>query len=196
MRRTICWMLLGLLTAAGAVTATQAAKRAPAASRQSNRIPEDEEIWGYLHGYRTRNDLSQVTPKPFHVAWAGSPLCARPNAVLHSPHGEHWIHVFASSGARGPLTTGKGSYPVGAVILKQKFLDAKGTKTDFYTGMRKREKGYHPGGGDWEYFMLDSQRSMVLARGKIDSCVGCHDQYRSTDFVSRRYLTGKEDTAW
>ena len=187
-------LLLGLSVAlaALAVTATRAAKP----TRPESRVTEDEEIWAALNGYGSQGTLTRVTPAPFHVSWAGSPLCARPNQVLHSPHGEHWIHVFANAAAKGPVTSGKGTYPEGALLLKEKFLDAKGTKTDFFTGMRKREKGYHPAGGDWEYFVLDARRQMVLARGKIDSCVGCHAQYKGTDYVSRRYLTGKPDSSW
>jgi hypothetical protein len=143
-----------------------------------------------------RKEMARVTAKPYRVNWAGSPLCARPNSIPHSPHGEHWIHVFVSPGGTNAMTTGKGTYPVGTVILKQKFLDAGGTNTDFYTGMRKRERGYNPELGDWEFFTLDRGGYMVTARGKIESCMDCHTKYKTTDFVSRRYLTTKEGAGW
>ncbi len=154
-------------------------------------FPEDEKIWDYLIHHR--KEMIRITQKPQRVYWAGSPLCARPNYIPHSPHGEHWIHVFISPGGSNAMMTGKGMYPVGTVILKQKFLDAAGTNTDFYTGMRKRERGYNSELGDWEFFTLDRGGDMVTARGKIESCMDCHAKYKATEFVSRRYLTSKDD---
>ncbi|HUR47683.1 MAG TPA: cytochrome P460 family protein [Candidatus Saccharimonadales bacterium] len=156
--------------------------------------PEDEKIWAYLMQHR--REMTRVTSKPYRVEWAGSELCARPNSIPHSPHGEHWIHVFVTPGGTNAMATGKGTYPIGTVILKQKFLDDRGTNTDFYTGMRKREAGYNPQVGDWEFFTLDRGGHMVTARGKIESCMDCHTKYKSTDFVSRRYLTSTADLGW
>src|SRR5258706_604029 len=89
----------------------------PAAERQ---IPEDEKIWSYLT--RHRQEMVRVTQKPYRVNWAGAMLCARPNSIPHSPHGGHWIHVFVSPGGTNAMATGKGAYPEGTIILKQKFL--------------------------------------------------------------------------
>jgi hypothetical protein len=157
-----------------------------AASAAERQIPEDEKIWDYL--MRHREKMVRVTQEPHRVAWEGVTLCQRPNVIPHTPHGEHWIHVFVSPGGADALTTGKGAYPEGTVILKQKLLDAKGTKTDFYTGMRKRERGYNSELGDWEFFMLDAGGHTVTARGRIESSMDCHAKYKATDFVSRRYL--------
>ena len=86
------------------------------------------------------------------------------------------------------MSTGRGTYPLGTIILKQKLFDAESKRVDFYTGMRKREKGYNPQAGDWEFFALDRKARMVTARGKIESCIGCHQAYAESDYVSRRYL--------
>ena len=72
--------------------------------------------------------------------------------------------------------------------MKEKYLDEKATKTEFFTGMLKREEGYNPEAGDWEFFMLDAPGKMVMARGRIESCVECHQKYAATDFVARDYL--------
>jgi hypothetical protein len=160
----------------------------------SRGISEDEKIWDYLMQHR--KEMARVTEKPYRVNWTGAPLCIRPTSISHSPHGEHWIHVFVSPSGTNAMATGKGTYPIGTVILKQKFLDAEGTKTDFYTGMRKQESGYNPELGDWEFFTLDSGGHTVTARGKIESCMDCHTKYKAADFVSRRYLTSKEDAGW
>ena len=31
----------------------------------------------------------------------------------------------------------------------------------------------------------------VLARGRIDSCIECHQQYAATDYVTRAYMKSK-----
>jgi hypothetical protein len=138
-----------------------------------------------------RPAMVRVTEEPFRVVWGGLELCNRP--AMRAPHEDHWIHVFISPGGTNAMRTGKGTYPVGTVILKQKFLDGAGTKTDFYTGMRKREAGYNPELGDWEFFALDLTGETVIARGKIESCMDCHSKYAKTDFVSRSYLAKPAD---
>jgi hypothetical protein len=67
-------------------------------------------------------------------------------------------------------------------------LDSEAKQTEFYTGMRKREKGYNPTYGDWEFFTLDKTGTKVNAGGKIDSCMDCHANRKETDLVSRKYL--------
>jgi hypothetical protein len=111
-----------------------------------------------------------------------------PPGRLFTPHDEFWIHVFINPEAADIIKSGKGVYPEGTIILKQKFLDAEAKQTEFYTGMRKREKDYNPRYGDWEFFTLDQAGTKVTARGKIDSCMDCHANWKETDFVSRKYL--------
>ena len=92
--------------------------------------------------------------------------------------------------------SGKGKYPKGTIILKQKFTDEAAKNTEFYTGMRKRQAGYNPEAGDWEFFTLNRSGHTVTARGKIESCMDCHTKYKATDFVSRRYLGTEADSGW
>jgi hypothetical protein len=143
---------------------------------------------------RHRGRMTRVTKRPYRVYQPGALLCAQPNAAPHSPHGDHWIHVFVSHEGRTAMKTGKGGYPVGSLILKQKFLDASGKRTDFYTGMRKREPRFNPKLGDWEFFTLDSSAKKVTSQGKIAACMDCHRQYAKTDYVAREYLTLREQS--
>jgi hypothetical protein len=59
--------------------------------------------------------------------------------------------------------------------------------------MLKREKGYHPEVGDWEFFVLNSNRTRVTELGRIESCIDCHTGYKNRDFVSRDYLARTGD---
>jgi hypothetical protein len=133
---------------------------------------------------KIRDKLVRVTDKARHVSNLNTSVCDAPEGLLFTPHDEFWIHVFINPEAADIIKSGKGTYPEGTIILKQKFLDAEAKQTEFYTGMRKREKDYNPGYGDWEFFTLDSAGTKVTARGKIDSCMDCHANWKETDFVS------------
>jgi hypothetical protein len=78
-------------------------------------------------------------------------------------------------------------FPVGSVVLKQK-LDAANAQTAIlYTGMLKRDKGYNPECGDWEFFTLGGDVRTVTSRGRLESCMSCHRNYAQSDFVSKQY---------
>jgi hypothetical protein len=131
----------------------------------------------------------RVTGRPVRIEFQRRILCAKRN-VPNGPHGDHWIDVFVTEEGAATMRSGKGVYPQGTIILKQKYADAAGTKTDLFTGMLKREKDYHPEVGDWEFFVLNSNRTRVTELGRIESCIDCHVAYKHRDFVSRDYLTG------
>jgi len=150
------------------------------------------------HMARSRPHMIQVTGEPTMVLDPRDIVSCQPPWVIPStPHGTYWIHVFINPEAADIIKSGKGTYPEGTIILKQKFLDAEAKQTEFYTGMHKREQGYNPALGDWEFFTLDKTGTKVTARGKIDSCMDCHANFKQTDFVSRKYLretAGKSGT--
>lgn len=138
-----------------------------------------------------KDNLVRVTRAPFHVIDPAAAGCRPQTALPSNPHGGHWIDVYVTRAGRAPLVSGKGIYPEGSVILKQKLIDADGTKTDLFTGVLKREKGYNLQVGDWEFFVLDGKASAITASGKLRSCSACHEAYAATDYVSRSYLTRK-----
>jgi Cytochrome P460 len=131
--------------------------------------------------------LVRVTREPFPAAPQVMAYC-RSAIQSQSPHDGHWIHVFVSSRGYDTMKTGKGIYPRGTVILKEKFADADGKEPVLFTGMLKREKGYAPDVGDWQFFVLDADATFADT-GDMRSCIKCHVPYRKTDFVARNYLT-------
>ena len=78
-------------------------------------------------------------------------------------------------------------FPPGTVILKQKFRDAAVLEPLLYTGMLKREKGYNPACGDWEFFAVTGDGKSVTERGRVSSCMACHRRYSKSDFVTKEY---------
>ncbi|HXB59867.1 MAG TPA: hypothetical protein VNU95_09890, partial [Candidatus Acidoferrales bacterium] len=59
---------------------------------------------------------------------------------------------------------------------------------ELFTGMIKREVGYNPECGNWEFFTLPGDASKISARGKIQNCMECHKAYKSSDFVTKAYV--------
>ena len=106
-----------------------------------------------------------------------------------NPHIDKFINVFVNdAGRRAMLEELKPRFPVGSLIVKEKLPSRAAAEPELLTAMYKREAGYDPEGGDWEYMVLDGRGTEVKARGKLESCRACHQSVAHTDFVSRNYL--------
>lgn len=150
--------------------------------------------------------LYQITDVPFRMNrefsglclpalddWPGADGSPPKNAAPKDagPHSDYYCHIFINDLGLPTMKTGKGEYPIGTVIVKQKFYDPEGTRTEFFTLMRKREDGYDPDNGNWEYSTVDQTATKILSRGRTESCIGCHSDYTETDYVTRTYLNPK-----
>ena len=101
-----------------------------------------------------------------------------------------YIMVYVNKlGSRAMLHDKKPDFPVGSVIVKEKHPNPKSATPELLTVMRKREKGFNPTHGDWEYLVLDGAAKKITSSGKLQNCQKCHERWKSTDFVSREYLS-------
>ena len=81
--------------------------------------------------------------------------------------------------------------PAGTVVVKEKYPEySPNTPPVAVAAMVKREPGYDPENGDWEYAYEqrwpEAERKVV--RGKLRSCIDCHQGARDTDYLFRPYL--------
>jgi hypothetical protein len=106
----------------------------------------------------------------------------------HSPHEAISIHVYVTPEGEQTLRGGTPEYHVGTILLKEKLIGELERRTELFTGMLKRESGYNPDCGDWEFFTIDGSASRVTARGRIDSCMECHSGYKDSGYVVRDYM--------
>jgi hypothetical protein len=53
--------------------------------------------------------------------------------------------------------------------------------------MLKREQGYFPETGDWEFFTVDAAADKIAERGKLANCAACHQDYADKDYVTKVY---------
>jgi hypothetical protein len=137
---------------------------------------------------------ARVNPEPtiFHRVLAAA--CGRPTAEQfrrerENVHLEKFVNVYVNdAGRRAMLEELRPRFPAGSLIVKEKLPARDAAEPELLTAMYKREAGYDPEGGDWEYLVLDGRGQEVQARGKLESCRACHQASANTDFVSRDYL--------
>lgn len=153
------------------------------ASAAMTAAPTDEELLQYIRGRRT---LERVTPAMVDMAPAVATRCSI-NAILNkNPHQKAKFHTFANTPAVLPLFDPWGKFPPGSLLVKEKF--GSDGKTQLFTGMWKREAGYFPELGDWEFFTVDAKAGKISERGKLTSCAACHADMEKGDFVARDYI--------
>ena len=63
-------------------------------------------------------------------------------------------------------------FAVGSVLVKKHALAAASAPGPTFA-MTKREPGFYPEGGDWEYLVLDAE-GRLEDRGKLALCARCH----------------------
>jgi len=138
---------------------------------------------------------TRVNPEPavFHSHIAIQ--CALPTAEQRrleyekNPHRDKFVTVYVNDAGRRAMSEElRPRFPVGSLVVKEKLNARDSSEPELLTAMYKREAGYDPEGGDWEYLVLDGRGKEVRARGKLESCRACHQAYPGTDFVSRNYL--------
>ena len=106
-----------------------------------------------------------------------------------NPHRDKFITVYVNDIGRHAMMQEKvPRFPQGSVIVKEKLPSQDSSTPELLTAMTKREPGYDPQNGDWEYMALDGTGKSVQARGKLESCQACHMMVKATDYVSRNYL--------
>lgn len=82
-------------------------------------------------------------------------------------------------------------FPVGTIIVKEKFRLPEGGELTFTALgiMIKREAGFNPEGGDWEYIYWEPPDAPVTGVAQMAHCQSCHIEQRDTDSVFRPYVT-------
>ncbi len=145
-------------------------------------MPEDKAFSAY-------RKWDRVTPKPVKMPASLSADCAPANTP-GDPHADKFINVFVNKmGRDSMLKEKKPQFAEGTIIVKEKLAVPNSAKPELMTAMVKREEGFNPAAGDWEFFVLKSPEKIVLERGKLSHCQSCHSSAKQTDYVFRRYLS-------
>lgn len=99
--------------------------------------------------------------------------------------------VFVNEVGKGRLLKGGVTpFPVGTILVKEKHKGSDANSSELLTVMVKREKGFAPDNGDWQYLVLDGF-AKAIQKGDTTTCVKCHASVRENDFVYADYLPKK-----
>ena len=143
---------------------------------------------------KDRTQWTQVNDKPFYISSQVNQLCAMPTADTYdrerkrNPHVSTFITVYVNNIGRKAMFAKNPRFPEGSIIVKEKIRDYEARTPVLYTIMRKRESGYNPKLGDWEFLVVGPNGSEVLGKGRLENCQGCHHNTPESDFVFRTYV--------
>lgn len=140
---------------------------------------------------------TQVNAEPYHISTELDSLCRAPMSEDYkmiadrsgNPHIVPSIIVYVNNAGKQAMFAKQPHFPEGSVIAKQK-LGAfyERNKPLLYTVMRKRERGYNPTVGDWEFLVYAADGKQLQASGKLENCQVCHVGKKDSDFVFRPYV--------
>ena len=169
------FLFLPALATLGCIETTHSSPRAPESDLAS------------LAKYR---QWALVNPTPQLMEPLAAISCVMiPGREEASPHLRKYISVFVNPiGREAMMTKQTPKFPLGSMIVKEKLGSADSTTPEMLTAMIKREPGYNPENGDWEYLVLDGAASRIVEQGKLTRCSGCHRSYAQSDFITRTYL--------
>jgi hypothetical protein len=149
-----------------------------------------------------------ATRSPIDVSPHVSAACRAPVPVEHNwaevggenrhgPHFKHTIVVRISPEQAEEFKTLNAPLSVGTIVVKEKHADglAKGPPNE-YGAMIKHEPGYDPQHGDWEYIYVEREPEKKVTRGRLESCINCHEHAKNRDYVFRTYLKADGVADW
>lgn len=160
-------------------------------SSSANIRMTDDHDSNRVSGYKS---WVRVNPKPLKLPAALNVLCAAPPSASridasNNPHGQKYFTVYVNDVGQPAMTAqAKPHFPQGSIIVKEKLPDERATAPELLTVMIKREAGFNPQSGDWEYLVFDGTATKIAGRGKLESCQSCHAMNKATDYVFRSYL--------
>jgi hypothetical protein len=138
-----------------------------------------------------------ATPKPVRVELRFGSLCNTTHEEIeeqeaesrrrHGPHSQLAILIRVSPEAMSAFRAHT-PLPVGSVVIKEKHEEkySKGPPNE-YAAMIKREAGYDPANGDWEYLYETRKPNPGVTRGRLTDCIECHRRAAATDYLFRQY---------
>lgn len=132
-----------------------------------------------------------VTPDPIRVEVAIANACANPFTAedRSGPHYVPYIVVRTNPEALEAFRKLEAPMPVGTVIIKEKHSsESAAGPPDSFGAMIKREPGYDPDNGDWEYVFGGIGGKPPTERGRLANCIACHSAYaKDEDYLFRDY---------
>ena len=167
------------------------------AAQQKRRVSlsqEKREAAGGIEQFAKHRSWLRVNNAHAKMDGAVAALCRAPTVAesglgSQGPHRTKYLDVYVNDlGAKAMTGEGGAEFPRGSIIVKEKLPRALGGDVELMTAMVKREAGFNPEAGDWEFFVLDGAGREIQARGRLENCMACHVGRKSWDYTFRSYL--------
>lgn len=193
----------GFLLAAENPAPTAATTRLRREPEFPNRLPTfgepDLSSWTRVNE-KTRHRMSPQTSSKCAVTPTTCIYVLHAESVISRGHAGAFTETFVNEIARpamfsvpmaNPTRPGEPAailFPVGSIIIKVKYASEKGGDALLRTVMIKREKGYNPDCGDWEFVVTDGTGTPTGERGQLQRCMECHrsERLKADDHTFRR----------
>jgi len=144
-------------------------------------------ISGYKKWTRV-NAEPKIVPSRIAIQCAAVSLREQEQEQLN-PHRDKYVVVYVNDIGRSAMMDQKlPHFPQGSLVVKEKLSTKDSQQPELLTVMRKREPGYNPESGDWEYMVFDGPGEVLQAGGKLENCQACHAKEKNTDYISRAYM--------
>ena len=170
----VCVLVLGIV---GSATAEEAARNKPsAATKKSTKVAE-------AAPYSDYTSWKSVNPEPKVVTAAQQRACEAPSRYDHEGG---WINVYVNQvGRKQYLKEKTPVFEAGSVIVKEKLREKDETEPRELGVMIKREVGFAPTVGDWEFLLVDAKGKVSKEQSLQKSCAACHRMRAKDDYVFR-----------
>jgi hypothetical protein len=96
--------------------------------------------------------------------------------------------VYANDPAQAEIEKANPDFPVGSIIVREKNASATSAVPELVIAMVKRENGFSPATGDWEFFVFGGADLKMQKRETKGDCAACHRKIEKNDWVFRDYL--------
>lgn len=132
--------------------------------------------------YLAYGALIRLTGEKIDVVEQTSGMCRDPRDI-HGSHLKPGIHLYATKAVIDTRAKSESPrYPVGALLVKEKFEARGDSKPSVITVMEKiANEGRID---DWRFTMVRVSDRAIVKDGFRLSCVDCHQRYSKLDFVS------------
>jgi len=150
-------------------------------------VPEVEPLDALLADYE---NWARRTEQPVAASAEIFGLCRLPglaeSAFVASEHGAMLLLDWLNAGARAGFDAqGSTAFVAGSAIVKEKLAYREGEAEPVLVAiglMRKRESGFAPEHGDWEFGYWEEEPGLLQGPEASSYCAGCHAS-SPTDFV-------------
>lgn len=129
-------------------------------------LPTPEQVLQAYPGYRVLENDRPVNEGLTMLCRGPLPEEIAAAEKVSGPHASSMMDVRGNALAEHALKTGAATFPPGSILVKDKYSQGG------VAGMIKREAGYNPTSGDWEFFIQEKRGP--LAKGKLANCISCH----------------------